>query len=56
MIYIFHSPFFVPLFKRLTFIVISSGAAWDMGTKASELYGDYGPGDLLPQWGLLTSE
>ena len=27
----------------------------DMGTKASELYGDYEPGDLPPQWGLLTS-
>lgn len=35
MIYIFHSPFFVLFFwndsKWLTFIVISSGAAWGHG-------------------------
>lgn len=27
----FSQSFFVPLFKRLTFIVISSGAAWGHG-------------------------
>lgn len=60
MIYIFHSPFFVTFFEMTVngSPLLSSRAEphGDMGTKASELNGDYEPGDLPPQWGLLTSE
>ena len=59
MIYIFHSPFFVPFFEMTVngSSLLSSRAELhgDMGTKASELNGGYEPGDLLPQWSLLTS-
>lgn len=52
MIYIFHSPFFVPFFEMTVngSPLLSSRAELhgDMGTKASELNGGYEPGDLLP--------
>lgn len=55
----FSQSLFVPFFEMTVngSPLLSSRAELhgDMGTKASELNGGYEPGDLLPQWSLLTS-